>query len=222
MGADDLHAVPAGVDVADATALLADGRTALALARDAAFTTRDRVVVTAAGGGVGSLLVQLAHHAGVASLIGLAGAPRKLDLAMRLGADAAVDYRHQGWVEALREATGGHGLDVVLDGVGGDTGSVLVGLMAPGGRHLGYGMASGSWSTIDEHAVEVRGLRVIDMITIVRGPQDNHALVEQPLAAAAGGRLRPTIGQTFALADAARAHAAIEARATVGKRLLIP
>ena len=99
--ASDLHRVPAGLDPRDAVALLADGRTALGLARAAGVGAGDVVAITAAGGGVGSLLVQIAHRSG-ATVVALAGDAAKRDLALGLGADAAVDYREPGWPAAAR------------------------------------------------------------------------------------------------------------------------
>jgi NADPH2:quinone reductase len=219
---DSLHQLPDGLDLRIGVALLADGRTALALARAAAFRPDDRVLVTAAAGGVGSLLVQLARHAGVASVIALAGGDRKRALGLDIGAHAAVDYRTPGWAGQVRSATGGYGVDVAFDGVGGAVGDEVVGLLAAGGRYLGYGMASGAWTHIDEGAVGERHLTIVPMAELIRGPEDLYALVENALANGAAGLLKPIIGQPYPLAEAADAHAAIEARTTVGKTLLIP
>jgi NADPH2:quinone reductase len=210
--------IPDGLEPGEAVALLADGRTALALARAAALTPADRVLVTAAAGGVGSLLVQLARVAGVKQVVAAAGSARKLALARDLGADVAVDYTQAGWADVVRAATGG--LDVVFDGVGGQIGRAALGLVAPGGRYLRYGAASGSMTDLSDSAQ--REVTVIAGQSVVRSPEDNRELVVQALAAAASGRLRPVIGQTFPLSRASDAHAAIEARATIGKTLLIP
>ena len=110
--------VPDGVALRDAVALLADGRTALALAGRAGLGAGDTVLIEAAAGGVGTLLVQIARHAG-ARVVALAGQPRKLAIARDLGADLAVDYRLDGWEQRVRDAAGE--VDVVFDGVGGKT-----------------------------------------------------------------------------------------------------
>jgi NADPH2:quinone reductase len=206
--------VPDGLGLGEAVALLADGRTALGLVRAASLAPGDRVLVTAAAGGVGSLLVQLARAAGVKQVVAAAGGERKLALAAGLGADATVDYTRPGWADAL------DGLDVGFDGVGGDVAADLLAAMTPGGRVLVYGGAGGPMTTAD--AVTARGLTLVPGHTVVRSPEDNRALVEQALAMAAAGRLRPVIGQRFALARAADAHRAIEARQTLGKTILIP
>jgi len=211
---DDLHRVPEGLALPDAVALLADGRTALALIQAAEVGPGQTVAVTAAAGGVGGLLVQLARRAG-AGVVALAGGERKLAHARSLGASATVDYRGQGWVDRLGEVAPA-GLDAVFDGVGGDVGPALVARVRPGGRYLPHGAASGRWA-----AVEARGITVIPLPAVAGGQAEMYRLVEQAFALAAAGELRPTVGQTYPLADAAAAHAAIEARATLGKTLLL-
>jgi len=218
VNAADPIPIPDELKLGEAVALLADGRTALALARAAAITAADRVLVTAAAGGVGSLLVQLARAAGAKRVVAAAGSERKLALARELGADTAVDYSRDGWADEVRAATGG--IDVAFDGVGGQLGRDALGLVGPGGRFLPYGAVSGARTAASD--LLQSGGTLIAGHTIVRSPEDNRALVAQALAEAAAGRLRPVIGQRFALSQAAAAHAAIEARATMGKTLLIP
>ncbi|WCN81469.1 zinc-binding dehydrogenase [Micromonospora sp. LH3U1] len=206
--------VPAGLAVDAAVALLADGRTATMLVDAVGVRPGDRVLVEAAAGGVGSLLVQLAARAG-ARVVGVAGGQRKVDLLPGLGAELAVDYREPGWADRIRDAVGG--VDVVLDGVGGAVARAAFDLLDPGGRMVSYGLASGEWSPVSAEAATAR------QVTLVRPdvpPEQLRAYTHQALADAAAGRLRPLIGQRFPLERAADAHAAIEARATVGKTLL--
>lgn len=217
---EDLHRVPAGLGVRDATALLADGRTAVGLADAAAIRAGDRVVVSAAAGGVGSLLVQLAaRHA--ASVIALAGGAPKLRLARELGAAQVVDYRERDWLEQL-DAIAPDGVDVVFDGVGGDLTPALASRTRSGGRYLPHGAASGTWGPLDEHALAARGVTVIPLAAIGRSAAELFGLVERGLAFAARGDIRPVVGQVFPLDQARSAHAAIEARTTIGKTLLVP
>ena len=129
----------------DAVALLADGRTALALAGRAGLRAGETVLVEAAAGGVGTLLVQIARNAG-ARVVALAGQPRKLALARDLGADLTVDYSRDGWERQVRDAAGQ--VDVVFDGVGGDIGLAAFGLLGAGGRFCPFGMASGSFAPV--------------------------------------------------------------------------
>jgi NADPH:quinone reductase len=213
--ASRLIEVPDAVAMRDAVALLADGRTALALAGRAGLRAGETVLVEAAAGGVGSLLVQIAHNAG-ARVVALAGQPRKLALARDLGADLTVDYSRDGWEKQVREAAGE--VDVVFDGVGGDIGLAAFGLLSAGGRFCPFGMASGSFAPVTAELAQARQVTV--RAGAAASPEELAALVRTALAEAAAGRLRPVIGQEFELAAAARAHAAIEARTTVGKTLL--
>jgi NADPH2:quinone reductase len=199
--------VPAGVDLADAVALLADGRTAMGLMRDAAVAPGETVLVAPAGGGVGTLLVQLARNAG-ARVVAAARGARKHVLTRELGAEVAVDYGEPGWTEQLDP------VDLALDGVGGSIGRAAFELVRPGGRYYRFGMASGEFTDTSGR----------DDVTLLGGnrltPEEMRELTTAALAEAAAGRLRPIIGQTFPLERAAAAHAAIEGRQTIGKTLL--
>jgi len=207
--------VPAGVTMRDAVALLADGRTALALADRAGLRPGETVLVEAAAGGVGTLLVQLARNAG-ARVVGLAGGERKLAVARELGADIAVDYRDSDWADRVTGAAGG--VDVVFDGVGGEVGRAAFGLLRPGGRFCAFGMASGSFAPVTEELANER--QVTRLAGFAGDPAKLQGLAGTALAEAAAGRIRPVIGQESPLARAADAHAAIEARKTTGKTLL--
>jgi NADPH2:quinone reductase len=207
--------VPDGVELRDAAALLADGRTALGLIGLARPGPGDTVLVEAAAGGVGTLLVQLARAAG-ARVVALAGQPRKLAVARDLGADVVIDYSHADWPDRVRAAAGK--VDVVFDGVGGDAGLAAFGLLGASGRFCPFGMASGRFTPLDPDLARSRG------VTVLRSAPPTadrlRALSRAALAEAAAGRLRPVVGQEFGLSGAARAHEAIESRATIGKTLL--
>ena len=213
--ASALIRVPEELAMRDAVALLADGRTALALAGHAELGAGETVLVEAAGGGVGTLLVQIARRAG-ARVVALASQPRKLALARDLGADVTVDYSQDGWERQVRALAGE--VDVVFDGVGGDIGLAAFGLLRAGGRFCPFGMASGSFAPVTPDLAQA------SQVIVRRGagasPDELAELARTALAEAAAGRLRPVVGQEFELADAARAHAAIETRQTVGKTLL--
>jgi NADPH2:quinone reductase len=206
--------VPDELALDQAVALLADGRTAMMLVRAAGIRTGDRVLVEAAAGGVGTLLVQLAAADG-ARVVGLAGGAHKIELVREMGAEAAIDYRVDGWEQRVREAVGG--VDVVFDGVGGAVGRAAFELLERDGRMLSYGLASGSWADISPDEAAERGVQLIQARS---NPAELRELTAQALAAAVAGRLRPLIGQRFPLDQAAAAHAAIGKRATVGKTLL--
>jgi NADPH2:quinone reductase len=163
--AEGLIPVPDGLGLCEAAALLHDGPTALGLAEGARIRPEEWVLVLAAGGGLGILLVQLAHAAG-ALVIGAARGKRKLDLARELGADAVVDYSEPAWPGRVREATGGTGPDVVFDGVGGQIGRAAFESTAGGGRFSAHGAPSGAFAEIDpqeaeRHGVTVRGIEQV-------------------------------------------------------------
>jgi NADPH2:quinone reductase len=205
--------VPEGVGLPEAVALLADGRTAMSLMLTAEVRPNESVLVEAAAGGVGSLLVQLSARAG-ARVIGAVGGERKLRVARELGADEAVDYTQPGWTESVRDD-----VDVVFDGVGGAVGRAAFELVRPGGRFSAFGLASGTFTDISEADAARREVTVIRSMRLE--PERLRELSRAALAEAEAGRLRPLIGQTFPLERAAEAQAAIEARATVGKTLLL-
>lgn len=218
--AGNLIPVPGELGLPEAVALLADGRTALALMRAASVSRGERVLVTAAGGGLGSLLVQLARNAGAGQVVAAAGGERKLALARELGADVGIDYRSPDWPDELRAATDDAAVDVTFDGVGGAVGRAAFELTAPLGRFLIFGLASGLATEASLAEVLARGLIVIGGGQ-TRSADDMKELASRALAEAEAGRLRPVIGQTFRLEQAADAHAAIEARKTVGKTVLL-
>jgi NADPH2:quinone reductase len=204
--------VPDELELADAVALLADGRTALALMRGAEVQSGETVLVEAAAGGVGSLLVQLSRNAG-ATVVAAAGGENKLALAAELGADLAVDYTQPDWAQQVEP------VDVVFDGVGGPIGLAAFDLLRPGGRFSIFGLASGSFTAIPDEEAARRDISVIRGSRVA--PEEMLQFTRAGLAEAAAGRLRPVVGQTFPLDRAADAHAAIEARATLGKTLLL-
>ncbi|WP_448003008.1 zinc-binding dehydrogenase [Agromyces bauzanensis] len=216
----DLHRVPRGLDVRDATALLADGRTAVGLHEAAAIQRGEVVVVSAAAGGVGTLLVQLATASG-AQVVALAGSAPKLEQARELGAATTLNYREHDWPDRL-DAVAPDGVDVVFDGVGAELTTELAARVRRGGRYLPHGAAGGRWGDLDAPRLADRGVAVIPLDTIGGTPSELFRLVERALELGAGGALRPVVGQTFPLERAAEAHAAIQARTTIGKTLLLP
>ena len=190
--------VPSDMALDDAVALLADGRTATLLTDAALIQPGETVLVLAAAGGVGTLLVQLAVRAG-AEVVAAASSPEKRALAESLGASASTDYVFASPI------------DVVFDGVGGAVAREAFSRLAPGGRMLSYGLASGAWSPVTEEQAAERG------VSLVRAGRPDRSHTERALRSG----LRPVIGQRFPLERAADAHRAIESRATLGKTLLV-
>ena len=216
--------VPDGVDYAAATAaLLVQGLTAYGVLHDSArLEAGESALVQAAAGGVGSLAVQFAKLAGAHPVVGTAGSNEKRELITTLGADHAIDYTREDWVERVLEATGGEGVDIVLESVGGEVGAKAYDCLAPLGRLVTFGAASGE------------GLRPPDMwqlnlkgqtVSGYGGPWLRPGAAAAAREAISGylrdGKLRIVNGGSFPLAEAASAHRAIEGRATTGKVLLV-
>lgn len=135
----------------------------------------------------------------------------------RLGAPIAVDYLRPAWVDEVRAAVGA--LDVVFDGVGASIGRSAFDLLDRCGHMLSFGLAGGDWADISDEAATARGATVLRGLQVT--PEESREFSRNALAEAAAGRLRPLIGQRFKLEEAAAAHAAIEARTTIGKTLLV-
>lgn len=215
---DTLVEVPQELSVNQAVALVHDGRTALAVFEHAAPKPGEWVLITAAGGGLGTLLIQFARAAGV-RVVAAARGQEKLALAARLGADAVVDYSEDGWTDAVRAASGG-AVHAVLDGAGGELGGAAATTLADGGRFLAYGSAAGDFAELDTEALTGRGVEVVDLFGISGAVEDWNALSRRAQEAVATGEIEVVIGQTFPLAEADRAHAAIEFRKSMGRTVL--
>ncbi|MEV4440193.1 zinc-binding dehydrogenase [Streptomyces sp. NPDC049577] len=229
-----LHEIPDGVGDAEAIAMIGTGRTALGILSFTELGERDEkdvVIVTAAAGGVGSLLVQYARNAG-ATVVGLAGGPAKVRHVRALGADIALDYTAPDWTERARTELWGRSATVVLDGVGGDAARAAVGLLGPGGTHLVFGWSSrgttgGGPLELTPEELSARSLtsrNVLGPAMLERfggGQTGLRRLEELALSDAAAGTVVPAV-QRFRLADAAAAHRALETRATTGKVVLVP
>ncbi|WP_308163030.1 zinc-binding dehydrogenase [Nocardia alni] len=216
---DALVELPAGLDFVRAAALVADGRTAVAIAEYTALQPGEWVLITAAAGGLGTLLIQLAHSAG-ARVIAAARGASKLALARRLGAEEVVDYDESGWTERVLQATGGEGVAVVFDGAGGPLGRDALGAIASGGRFIGYGNAAGGFADIDPGAAAAQDITVVMLPDLLQADIDWPSAGRRALDEAAAERLEVVVGQTFPLAKAADAHAAIESRIAVGRTIL--
>ncbi|WP_309114451.1 zinc-binding dehydrogenase [Saccharothrix sp.] len=212
-GYAELAAVKDGVEVPDhitdheALALLLQGSTAVQAVERARVAPGDRVLVEAAGGGVGGLLVQLAARAG-ATVVAAASSAEKLAHARELGAHETVDYSAEGWTEQVGE------VDVVFSSVGGTTARQSFDLLRPGtGRLVVFGFASGEPLDVTASDVFAKGVSLIGLGNPLT-PDNVRKVFELDL--------KTTLGDALPLADAARAHEALESRATTGKLILVP
>jgi NADPH2:quinone reductase len=218
--------VPIPDEVSDdqAAGLLLQGLTAHALLHYCAHIREgETVVVEAAGGGTGSLAVQLAKRAG-AKVIGLASSEEKRALAERLGADATADSRADDLKEAILEANGGEKVDVVLhmSGTGFEPELHALGML---GRMVVFGNAAREPSEVHTNYLLQTSKSVLGfwLVALVAQRQDLLAsMITELLGAVAAGDLEVTIGGTYPLSDVARAHTDMQERRTTGKLLLDP
>lgn len=204
--------------------MIGTGRTTLGILGFTDLGPGSVAVVTAAAGGIGTLLVQYAKNAG-ATVIGLAGGPAKTAHATANGAGFAVDYTLPDWPRRARAhlETLGHRATVLFDSVGGITARAALDLLGPGGEHLAYGGSGGQVLTLGEKESAARGITSRTALgpAMIEKGGGLRALETRALAEAAAGRLRPAV-QRFPLAEAAAAHRALETRGTVGKVVLVP
>ena len=220
--AASLVRLPDGLSFEDAVALMIQGLTALHLIRQS--PPRDRtVLVNAAAGGVGSLLVQLARRAGAKRVIAAASTQEKRDLARALGADAAIDYTASDWADRVRDVTGGMGADIVYEFVGGAlTRASLEALASCGELVFGalgrFDLDAADLERMFTENQSLRGFALLPLLTPANLKTDLAELFEQ----AAGGRLKILQGGSYPLGHAAEAHRAVEERRTAGKVVLIP
>ncbi|WP_394613375.1 zinc-binding dehydrogenase [Lentzea sp. JNUCC 0626] len=216
--AENLVAVPADLPSTTAAAMIHDGATALLLLRRVEIVPGAWVLVSAAAGGAGSLLVQLLRDAG-ARVIAAARGTRKLELARELGAEVTVDYSVDGWQHQVREVSGGVGL--AYDGAGGALGQATFDAVAEGGRFVTYGSSDGLTS-IDPAEASRRRVQVDDVLAAgAPAPDVVRELLSDALALAVEGRIRPVISATYPLVEVEKAHRALEERTTLGKSLLL-
>ncbi|MGY5882334.1 NAD(P)H-quinone oxidoreductase [Modestobacter lacusdianchii] len=194
----------------------------------AGLRTGEVFLVHGGGSGIGTMAVQLAVRAGARVAV-TAGSPEKLAFCRELGAEVLVDYREQDFVEVVREATGGHGADVVLDIIGAKYLARNVDVLATGGRLVGIGMQGGTKAELDlgklmrkRASVAATTLRSrpatgpggkAEIVTAVR--HDVWPDVER-------GVIRPIVDRRLPMSRAAEAHALLESSGAIGKVLLVP
>lgn len=215
--------LPDHVDFDAAVAMVGTGRTTLAILDEATPRADDVLLITAAAGGIGSLLVQAAHHAG-ATVIAAAGGPAKVEIAEGLGADIGIDYTIDGWYDEVGKRLDGREVTLALDGVGGAIGRAAFELVDAGGRMVLYGFASGDPMPLSAGDLFTRGVTLSAAVgaRLFARPGGLHELAEQAVDELAAGRLVPLVHPPYALAEAAEAHRALEARETTGKVILVP
>lgn len=216
--------VPHGVSLEIAAAVLLKGMTAEFLVRRCFHVKPgDLVLVHAAAGGVGQILVQWCKALG-ATVIATAGSDAKTALARDLGAGHVVDYSREDVASKVAEVTGGRGVTVVYDGVGKDTWEASLKSLAKRGVLVTFGNASGPVPPfapleLGAKSAYVTRPRLFDYIATTEELDES---AQALFAVIASGAVKIAIGQTFPLAEARAAHEALEGRKTTGATLLIP
>jgi NADPH2:quinone reductase len=212
--------LPDALSFEDATALMVQGLTAFHLLRQSPPAGKS-VLVSAAAGGVGSLLVQLAKRQGASLVIAAAGSKAKLDLALSLGVDATVDYSKPDWPLHVREASGG--VDIIYDIVGGPMTVASLTALAPGGElvfaALGrYVIGAAELEAMILQNQSLRGFALLPLLSA----DGLRARLSDLFHLAASGELVVTKGGRFPLDQAAEAHRFLDERRSTGKVVLIP
>ena len=223
----DLYPMPEGLGFEEAASLPVQGLTAHHILQlMGRLAPGERVLVHAAAGGVGTLAVQLAKQMGASQIIGAASSEEKRALVKSLGADACVDSRAEDWHAQVKEATGGQGVDVILEMVGGtDNYKKNLSVLAPLGRMVVFGAANGQTKgTVEPVGLMGKNHSIVGYyVTPLLKRRDLCAPPLDELARhSVAGRLKVIVGHRFPLAEAVAAHRAMEARETSGKIVLLP
>ncbi len=190
----------------------------------AALRPGETVLVHAAAGGVGIAAVQIAKALG-ARVIATAGGPDKLEIARQAGADVLVDYRQSDWVDAVKQATGGRGADVIYDSVGGDTTDLSLKCIAWNGRLLVIGFASGRIPEVKLNRVLLKNIAVTGLhwgAHAVHEPARVGETFQALVRLFEEGKIRPVIFARHPLAELPAALEVLGSRKSYGKIVVVP
>jgi NADPH2:quinone reductase len=219
--------LPDSVSSTEAVTLLSQGLAAYFMLYEAIkIRQAETVLVHSAAGGVGGIIVQLARLLGATTVIGTASTDAKRKYVRDLGADVVIDSKSADWPSQVLEATGGKGASLIFESLGGEEGRRNLQCLAPHGRMVIYGFASGELFPINPEEFlqlmfknqSITGFSVFDWIgdaVVVR------AAVEALIGLVASGQLKLATVE-FPLEEAAAAHRALEERGVVGKVVLVP
>ena len=225
MPANRLVTIPDGVSDRLAAASMLKGLTAQFLLRQTRRVRKgDCIVVLAAAGGVGSIVVQWARHLG-ATVIAIVGSEAKAEIATRLGAHHVLLQQQADWAARIRELTDGRGADVVYDSVGADTFTASLDSLRPRGLMVSFGNASGPVPPFSVLELSRRGSLYLTRPTLfhyIATRAELERSASELFAVIGSGQVRIEIGQTYPLQDAAEAHRDLEGRRTVGSTVLLP
>lgn len=217
--------VPEGVDAVQAAALpIAYGTAHGALLWRAALKVGETLLVLGAAGGVGLAAVEVGHALG-ARVIAAASSKERVDLALSRGADAGIDYSREDLRERIKSLTGGRGIDVLFDPLGGPLFEPALRSLAWKGRAIVIGFAGGSIPKIAANLLLVKNISVLGLhwgAYLRREPEAIRAQLADLFGWLAAGRLDPHVTATYPLEGAAEALAALEERRAIGKLVVVP
>jgi NADPH2:quinone reductase len=223
--ADRLVKLPAGIPDRTAAGAMLKGLTVQALVRRTyPVKAGETVLVHAAAGGVGTIMVQWLKALG-ATVIATVGTDEKATVARANGADHVIVYTRERFPERVREITGGAGVPVVYDSVGKATWEGSLDCLRPFGLMVTFGNASGAVPPFDVGVLGRKGSLYLTRPTVfgyVARREDLERGAAELFDAILGGKVRIDVTRTFPLAGAAEAHRALEARATTGSLVLLP
>ncbi|MGK7378879.1 quinone oxidoreductase family protein [Planococcus sp. 1R117A] len=220
-----LTLIPNGVDDEQAVALPLQGLSAYHILKTMGrLEPGESVLIHAAAGGVGTIAVQLAKLFGAGKIIATASTEEKLAHAKSMGATHLVNYSEDGWMDKVKEITEGKGVDVALEMVGGEVFNQTVKCLAPFGRLVIFGAASGEQATFHPGQLMRKNQSVIGFFLpqIMRKPELFQSSFKELLGYMANGDLKLTIGGTYPLKEAAEVHRLLQGRKTIGKLVLKP
>ena len=225
MPGDRLVKLPDGIDDRTAATLMLKGMTVQYLFRQTyALKAGDTILMHAAAGGIGLIACQWARALGV-TMIGTVGSDAKAALAREYGCAHTIVYTRENFVERVKALTGGKGVAVVYDAVGKDTFPASLDCLSPRGLFVSFGNASGPVPPFDILLLSQKGSLFATRPTLfsyANSRANIQAMASELFELVLSGKIKSDARQTFALADAAAAHRALESRATTGATVLIP
>jgi NADPH2:quinone reductase len=217
--------LPEGVDFQQAVALPLQGLSAYHVLKTMGrLEEGETVLIHAAAGGVGTIAVQLAKLFGAGKVIATASSEEKLNLAGELGADVLINYTENNWVEQVMEETNGKGVDVALEMAGGNIFNGTLESLAPFGRLVVYGVASGVQSRLTPSQLMGRNQSVIGFFLpqIMKKPKLLQESLVELLTYLQKGQLKLIVGGVYPLEDVVTVHKLLNSRKTHGKLVLVP
>lgn len=217
--------IPTSITAQESLALQVQGLTAYLMLKDAAkLQSGQTVLVTAAAGGVGTLLVQIAKQMGAGKVLASGSKLEKLAIAKSFGADVLINYTEADWTQKVNQATAGKGVDIILDATGGEILQDSLNCLAPFGRLISFGNPAGVSTSIEAFRLvnNNQSLQGFGLASYFEKPDLMQEAYHYLFSQAATGKLKVHIGHSFPLKDAHEAHRQMEDRKTTGKIVLVP